>query len=146
MAYRSSGRRRGGSRAASPGRTGRPNARPGDCRSCGVPVPAGAGELYRENGAWSVVHTQAKWSGSPVSGQYAGGCPAETDQMNTAGGFGGPDGAQPETARITAVAAAYAARNPGRAASGHTAYTSSGARMTDRFSRCVDAPCCGCCD
>jgi hypothetical protein len=26
------------------------------------------------------------------------------------------------------------------------AYTSGGARMTDRASRCEDAPCCGCCD
>ena len=26
------------------------------------------------------------------------------------------------------------------------AYTSGGARMTNRYSRCEDAPCCGCCD
>jgi hypothetical protein len=29
---------------------------------------------------------------------------------------------------------------------GKYAYTASGARMTDRASRCEDAPCCGCCD
>jgi len=29
---------------------------------------------------------------------------------------------------------------------GKHAWTSSGARMTSRYSRCEDAPCCGCCD
>ena len=107
-------------------------------------VPAGAGQLWREqDGAWSVVHTLAEWHGSPVSGRYVGGCPAETDEMNARGKFGGQD-ARPESVRIASIAATYAAMR--RTDPGKYAYTSSGARMTMSSRRCEDAPCCGCCD
>ena len=43
-----------------------------------------------------------------------------------------------------------APRSTGRRRSGYRrsryAYTSTGARMTSRYGRCEDAPCCGCCD
>jgi hypothetical protein len=148
MTYRSN-YRRGGYRARpqTPGRVARANARPGPCRGCGVTVPAGAGQLWREeSGAWSAVHAAAEWSGSPVSGQYVGGCPAETDQMNQAGHFGGTAGPRPEAGRIAAIAATYASAHPADARPGKYAYTASGARMTERSRRCEDAPCCGCCD
>ena len=128
------------------GRVARVNARPGPCRGCDEEVPAGAGQLWREaGGAWSVVHTVAEWMGSPVSGKYVGGCPAETDGMNERGKFGGPDAGQLETARIAAIASAYAATHPASETPRRRSYarTSSGARMYERCGH-VDYPCCGC--
>jgi hypothetical protein len=159
--YRRNSYRRGyGSRSFTPGRVARVNARPGPCRYCGEAIPAGAGQLWREDsGAWSVVHAPAEWSGSPVSGRYIGGCPRDTDAMNAEGNFGGP-GARSESERLAAVAATYAAmhdaprqagpgddlREVSRRAGSKYAYTSTGARMTMSSQRCEDAPCCGCCD
>ena len=101
-------------RVITPGRVERVNARPGDCRYCGEIVAASAGQLWREeSGAWSVVHTVAEWSGSPVSGRYIGGCPDDTDAQNERGGWGG----RPERDRLAAIAATYAATHaprPGR--------------------------------
>ena len=160
---RNSNYRRGySSRAFTPGRVARANARPGPCRYCHEPVAAGAGQLWREDsGAWSVVHLPAEWSGSPVSGRYIYGCPASTDEMNATGHFGEP-GARTESERLEAVAATYAAmramdaprqagpdddlREVSRRAGGKYAYTSTGARVTMSSRRCEDAPCCGCCD
>ena len=146
MGYGRTNYRRGyGSRPVTAGRVQRVNARPGECRSCGVEVPAGAGQLWREeSGAWSVIHSLAEWHGSPVSGRYVGGCPAETDEMNARGKFGGQDGVRPESERIASIAATYAATR--RTDPSKYAYTSSGARMTMSSRRCEDAPCCGCCD
>ena len=79
--YRNGYRRR--SYAPTVGPVQKANARPGPCRSCGETVPANAGQLYREeSGAWSVRHLPAVWRGSPVSGQYVGGCPADTARLN----------------------------------------------------------------
>jgi hypothetical protein len=144
------------------GRIGRVNARPGDCRDCGAAIPAGAGELWREqSGSWSVVHRPAAWSGSPVSGFYAGGCPDETDRMNAAGKFG-RNGQAPDSehVRISQVARGYELSHPApvqapagadlrevsAAAGPKYAYTNTGARVTMASARCIDAPCCGCCD
>jgi len=162
MGYGRTNYRRGyGSRPVTAGRVQRVNARPGECRSCGEMVPAGAGQLWREeSGAWSVIHSLAEWHGSPVSGRYVGGCPAETDEINRKGNFGTGQGDDTESERIASIAATYAAMRasdapaqagPGddllsRRAGGKYAYTSSGARMTMSSRRCEDAPCCGCCD
>jgi hypothetical protein len=165
MSYGRSNYRRGGYRAASrpitPGRASRVNARPDDCRDCGAMVAAGTGQLYREtSGAWSVVHVAAEWSGSPVSGQYVGGCPCYTDRQNEEGHFGRDGHAVSETDRLAAMARTYAAGHPAprqagpdddlrevsRRAGSKYAYTSTGARMTMSSQRCEDAPCCGCCD
>lgn len=146
-------------RPVTPGRVAKVNARPGPCRYCHEEIPAGAGQLWREDsGAWSVVHAPAEWHGSPVSGRYIYGCPRDTDQMNAEGNWPG----RPEAERLAAVAATYAAmhateapcqadpgddlREVSRRAGGKYAYTSSGARMTASSQRCIDAPCCGCCD
>jgi hypothetical protein len=137
---------------ATTGRVTRPNARPGECRGCGEEIPAGGGHLWREaGGAWSVVHLPQEWAGSPTSGQYVGGCPAETDCMNTAGGFGGPDGPRLESDRIASVAAVAVATMPERSTTprgsyrrgGRYGYTSSGARVSERCGH-EDYPCCGC--
>jgi hypothetical protein len=129
------------------GRIARANQRPGPCRECGAEIPAGGGQLYREeSGTWSVVHLAATWAGSPVSGQWAGGCPAETDRLNTAGGFGGTAGPVPEGDRLAVAAAASQRVSRGRYDGGKYAYTGTGARMTMSSRRCEDAPCCGCCD
>ena len=134
------GRRGYSSRPQATGRIAKVNARPGDCRSCQVEIPAGAGQLWKEDdGSWSVVHRAREWAGSPVSGQWTYGCPADTDMLN-------PDGALSEHDRIASAAAIHAASTPAPAARKTYAYSSSGARMTDRYSRCEDAPCCGCCD
>ena len=117
-------------------------------------MPAGAGNLWREtSGDWSVVHVEAAQGGWLMHPQpVTGGCPESTDARNAelfASGFLGPDAAMPapEADRIAQAAAAYAATAPAEAPRRKfAAYTSSGARMTDRFSRCEDAPCCGCCD
>ena len=154
--------RRSTSRSFTPGRVARVNRRPGPCRSCGVIVPAGAGQLFREeSGAWSAVHVPASWHGSPVSGRYIGGCPAATDELNTGAPWDRP-GARSESDRLAAVAATWAAmegtrapvqagpdddlREVSRRAGSKYAYTSTGARMTASSQRCEDAPCCGCCD
>ena len=151
MGYGRTGYRRGyQGRPQTTGRVARPNARPGECRHCHELIPAGAGQLWREeSGAWSVAHTVAEWAGSPVSGKYVGGCPKNTDEMNERGKFGGEAGARPESERLASVAATYAASHPASETprrSRATAYTSGGARMTNRYGRCEDAPCCGCCD
>ena len=145
MGYGRTNYRRGyGSRPVTAGRVARVNARPGDCRSCGVEVPAGAGQLWREaSGAWSVVHALAEWHGSPVSGRYVGGCPAETDEMNARGKFGGQDGARPESERIASIAATYAASSAQREPRQRYATTNTGARMYERCTH-EDFPCCGC--
>lgn len=142
MAYRNGYARRGGYRPQTAGRVARPNARPGNCRSCGEEIPAGAGQLWREeSGAWSVVHVISQWTGSPVSGQYSGGCPAETDRMNREGKFGGPDGARPERDNITFAGQVWAATTRPAPVS-----TRRSATAWDRRGKCEDAPCCGCCD
>ena len=150
------GRRGYQSRQHTTGRIAKPNARPGNCRSCGELIPAGAGQLWREtSGAWSVVHipeSQGGWLMNPQP--FRGGCPESTDKRNAelhASGFFGPGAPAPVSERdsITATAARYAATNPAseaRPTRKSYAYTSSGARMTNRYSRCEDAPCCGCCD
>lgn len=146
MGYGRTYARRGGrSYPQTTGRVAKPNARPGECRGCHVMVPAGAGQLWREpDGSWSVVHSPAEWVGSPVSGQYVGGCPGETDRMNGQGHFGGPGGARPEAERIASMAAAYAATAPQRTERRpRYARTSSGARMYERCTH-IDYPCCGC--
>lgn len=140
------------------GRVHKPNARPGPCRSCHLTIPAGAGELFREDsGAWSVVHLTAEWAGSPVSGQWTYGCPDSTDALNAAGKFGGPDGPLSEHDRIASAAALWAASHsapvqapPGadlaevsRRAGSRYAYTSTGARMSLSCGH-EDYPCCGC--
>jgi hypothetical protein len=146
MGYGRSGYRRGySSRPQTTGRIAKANARPGPCKDCGEEIPAGAGQLWRESdGSWSVVHRPAEWAGSPVSGQYSGGCPAETDRMNEQGHFGGPSGAGSERDRIASYAAIYAASAPERPAPRR-----SYARTSSRYAgwgRCTheDYPCCGC--
>ncbi len=145
MGYGRSGYRRGYSNARqTTGRIARPNARAGECRGCHEMIPAGAGQLWREeSGAWSVVHRAAEWAGSPVSGQYTGGCPAETDRMNEQGHFGGQGGARSERDNIASYAAIWAASSHDRAPRRSYARTSSGARMYERCSH-EDYPCCGC--
>lgn len=134
MGYGRNYGRRGYSRPQTTGRVSKANARPGNCRSCGVEIPAGAGQLWREDsGAWSVVHLPREWAGSPVSGQWTYGCPDETDRLNG-------DGALPEHERIASAAAIHAARTPEPARQSRS-YACSGRR-----GRCEDAPCCGCCD
>ena len=150
------GRRGYSSRPATVGRIAKANARPGPCSDCGEDIPAGAGQLYRESGgAWAVVHveqTQGGWLMNPQPAR--GGCPESTDKRNAelhAAGFFGPDAPMPVSERdhIAATAATYAAMNPAseaRPARKSYAYSSSGARMSNRYGRCEDAPCCGCCD
>lgn len=144
-------------RPVTPGRVARVNARPGPCYRCDEIVPAGAGQLWRKtDGTWEAIHASAEWHGSPVSGRYIYGCPADTDQMNAR------NPGRPESERLAAVAATYAAvhateaprqagpdddvREVSRRAGSKYAYTSSGAPMTASSRRCEDAPCCGCCD
>lgn len=137
MGYGRTGYQRGyqRSRSISAGRVSRVNKRPGECRACGETIPAGAGELYREaSGTWSVVHTEARWAGSPVSGHYVGGCPESTDKLNAGAHV------KPEAERLAAVAATWAASSPVQEERVHYGYTRNGRR------RCEDAPCCGCCD
>lgn len=148
MGYGRSNYRRGySSRPVTAGRVARPNARPGDCRSCGETVPAGAGQLWRESdGAWSVVHVESSQGGWLMHPQpVRGGCPESTDKRNAelhAAGFFGPDAAAPVSERdeIAATARRYAESNPARPERVHYGYNSRGR------SRCEDAPCCGCCD
>lgn len=143
----------GRSRRPTVGKVGRVNRRPGNCRTCGELIPAGAGELYREgSGAWSVVHTEPSRGGWLMDPQpVTGGCPESTDKTNAeshARGFFG-DGAplpRSERDRIASAAARYAAQTasaPAPARSGGYRLNS-GAVVTG--GRCEDAPCCGCCD
>ena len=100
-------------------RTGpRGNKYDAGCSTCGRTVPAGQGILTgnRDQG-YRVRHSDRRWHGSPVSGKWIGGCEEYADQP------------------------VYVA--PARKS---YAYTSGGARMTSRQGRCIDAPCCGCCD
>jgi hypothetical protein len=136
------GYRRSRTYAVTSGRIGKPNKRAGDCRYCKEQVPPGGGQLYREdNGSWSVVHTAAEWTGSPVSGYYVGGCPESTDRQNKEGRFGPEGGPRSERERIASISATFTASSARTSAP--RAYTSSGARMTFRCN-CEDAPCCGC--
>ena len=157
MAYRQSYARR--SYAVTAGRIAKPNARPGKCRACQEDIPAYGGQLWREtDGAWSVVHVQESQGGWLMHPQpVRGGCPVDTDRRNAelhAAGFFGKDAPAPASerdhiARAAATAAAVAAvapDRPARRSGGRYGYTSSGARVTERSSRCEDAPCCGCCD
>jgi hypothetical protein len=156
MGYSKSGYRRGYQRSQTAGRVSRPNARPGPCRGCGEEIPAGGGQLWREpGGAWSVVHVEQSQGGWLMHPQpVRGGCPESTDKRNAelhASGFLGPDAPAPVSERenIAATAATYASMHPAseaRPARRSYAYTSSGARMSSRYGRCEDAPCCGCCD
>jgi hypothetical protein len=155
MGYGRSGYRRS-SRPQTTGRVAKVNARPGPCKHCGEEIPAGAGQLWRGADGWSVVHAEESQGGWLMNPQpVRGGCPASTDKRNAelhAAGFLGPDAPAPASERdhIAAVAARYAASNPASEAPARSrrsyAYTSSGARMTSRYGRCEDAPCCGCCD
>ena len=100
-------------------RTGpRANRYDAGCSTCGRTVPAGRGILTgnRDQG-YAVRHPDRTWAGSPVSGKWVGGCEEFADQP------------------------VYEAK-PQRS----YAYTSGGARMSSRYGRCEDAPCCGCCD
>jgi hypothetical protein len=154
MGYGRSNYRRGYSgRPQTTGRVAKANARPGPCRECGEEIPAGAGQLWRESdGAWSVVHVEATQGGWLMNPQpYRGGCPESTDRRNAelhAAGFFGQGAPAPVSERenIAATAARHAAVTPAPAARKTYAYTSGGARMSNRYGRCEDAPCCGCCD
>jgi hypothetical protein len=100
-------------------RTGpRANKFDGGCSRCGRLVPAGTGVLTgnRDQG-YEIRHGDRTWQGSPVSGRWAGGCEGAAD--------------------MPVYEAKPAVRH---------GYTSGGARMTSRYGRCEDAPCCGCCD
>ena len=99
------------------------------------------GQLWREdNGSWSAVHAPAEWNGSPTSGRYIYGCPADTDELNAR------NPGRPESERLAAVAATYAAvRATGAQPARRPSYarTSSGARLYERCTH-EDYPCCGC--
>lgn len=173
--YRGGYRGRSGSTSGTVGLVSKANARAGQCRTCGFDVAAGAGQLYREaSGAWSVVHREAFWQGSPVSGQYVGGCArmcGECGQtsMSVIAATGRRSCADREACaerRAEVLACPHcryaddADRNImpcdehstaragviGQPAASKYAYTASGARMTASSRRCEDAPCCGCCD
>lgn len=61
------------------------NRYPADCAVCGARVDAHAGVATgsRRNG-WTITHKPSRWTGSPVSGGYVGGCPDKTpDTTNT---------------------------------------------------------------
>jgi len=146
--YRRSGRSYGRSaRPVTAGPVARVNKRPGACRSCGEDIPAGVGRLYRESdGAWSVVHVPAEWSGSPASGAYIGGCPESTDKQNAGAPWNRDGHVASERVRLAAMARTYAAMNPPAPVRGGYYTLSSGARVTGSRGRCEDAPCCGCCE
>ena len=143
--------RRGYQRQQSTGRIAKVNARPGPCRHCGEDIPAGAGELWREaSGAWSVVHAEEAQGGWLMHPQpVRGGCPEATDKRNAELHASGFLSVAPVSERenIAATASRYAATVPAEAPKRKSyAYSSSGARMSNRYGRCEDAPCCGCCD
>ena len=67
------------------------------------------GQLWREeSGEWSVVHQPAQWAGSPVSGHYVGGCPADTDKLNTGAPWNRDGHLASERDRLAAVASGLA--------------------------------------
>ena len=67
----------------------RPNKLAGTCSKCAETVRAGDGILTGSAATgYEVRHGPARWHGSPVSGKYIGGCPKDTDALNTQGGFG----------------------------------------------------------
>jgi hypothetical protein len=111
----------------------RSNKYAGECGTCHQNVPAGTGLLTGSRGNWGVRHAPATWQGSPVSGSWVGGCPKPGEATSAVVQAADP---KPTTSYR---------RNTYRRG-GRYAYTSSGARMTERSSRCEDAPCCGCCD
>jgi hypothetical protein len=135
MAYRNGYRRGYRSQGFTPGRVQRVNKRAGACHYCAEEVPAGAGMLWRENdGSWSAVHTEQAWTGSPVSGFYAGGCPAGTDALNADAPWNRDGHVRSERDRIAGTAALWASRNP------------EPVRASTDYGRCSheDYPCCGC--
>jgi hypothetical protein len=116
----------------------RPNTYAGTCISCGLAVAAGAGILTGSKATgYTVRHAPATWHGSPISGGYVNGCPADTDALNAKLGHT-DDNYVGNVARASAIVVG--------SPRGKSAYTSTGARMTSRSQRCEDAPCCGCCD
>jgi hypothetical protein len=120
----------------------RPNTYPGTCATCGGYVPASAGILTGTKATgYTTTHTESTWKGSPASGGWVGGCPADTDQRNAALGHDGDSFVQ-NVARNLAAASDNPVREISRRNPRH-AYTSSGARMT-LICGCEDAPCCGC--
>jgi hypothetical protein len=134
----------------------RTNKYPAPCQRCGEDIPARSGELFRDAGQWRVRHLAATWKGSPVSGGWAGGCPADTAALNlqlwaARQGLTAPLWdeakrlARAERAPVQAPQGADL-REVSRRAGSKYAYTASGARMTASSRRCIDAPCCGCCD
>lgn len=57
------------------------NKYPGKCARCGQEVPAGGGVLYLKRGLKPrLEHRPSQWVGSPVSGQFVGGCPGPDDK------------------------------------------------------------------
>jgi hypothetical protein len=141
MTYRKYNRR-----DSSPQMTGpRPNTYAGNCDTCGVAVAARAGILTGSKATgYTVRHAPATWNGSPVSGGWVNGCPADTDSLNAALGHV-DDNYVRNMARASEIDV-NGPREMSRRAGGKYAYTSGGARMTERSQRCEDAPCCGCCD
>jgi hypothetical protein len=76
MAYGRTYARRG-SQSTGP----RPNKYDGGCSTCGRLVPAGTGVLTGSRaGGYTVRHSERRWIGSPVSGQWVGGCEDAKDQ------------------------------------------------------------------
>jgi hypothetical protein len=47
------------------------------CRVCGQTVAPGQGHYSRTAG---VIHAPSRWVGSPISGQFVGGCPKREDR------------------------------------------------------------------
>lgn len=139
-----------------PGRVRKPNRRPGTCVSCELEIPAFGGDLWRNaDGTWTVVHHErtpaptGPWDRAPL----VGGCPDATDRENArlfAGGFiVEPTETEQQRIERTALALAAAAAPAGRPDNypgRNRAYTTTGARLSSRYGRCEDAPCCGCCD
>jgi hypothetical protein len=135
--------RRGSYRRGSVQKSGpRPNTYPGQCATCGMNVAAGAGILTgTKQTGYTVTHAPATLHGSPISGGWINGCPEETDRLNAALGHENDSYVQNAENAEKIVLEKPPARSAGK-----YAYTGSGARMTNRYQRCEDAPCCGCCD
>lgn len=54
----------------------RGNKYDGTCEICGQTVPAGRGRVRRVgNRRWVSSHLPREWKGSPISGDWVGGCP-----------------------------------------------------------------------
>ena len=60
--------------------------------------------------------------------------------------YGGPGAVTHEQCQAINAAPRRGRSTSPRYGRGRYAYTSTGARMSNRYSRCEDAPCCGCCD